>query len=329
MISIRDAISDLERAEHRQHQLLDCYSSAIKTAAQYAVEFDQEITEPHRKYLDALAKEVAGGAPEALEGSASTFRSLLRDYRDKAAQYLNHLRQELASSASALQDILWTLNQSDGDHESRLRQEVKRLHEASRCDTLEAMRTVVVTATQSLEQSVEELRRQHQLTVAQFLTEIRALHQRIDSLENAAARDALTQLFNQSEMEKRIRGAQEGAFLLLMRVRGIRRAETQFSGEVSQELAGAFTRRLRNSLKPAAVCGRWGAEQFITIGPPEKDQAVATAKWMSQHLSGNYSCLQKGKSVHPSIDVEVEIIERPPGEDAEPALALVRDYFAA
>src|SRR5690348_14884118 len=124
MISLRESISDLERAEQRCRQALDCYTFAIKTTAQYAVELDKEITEPHRKYLDALAKEVAGSAVENLEGTASTFRSLLRDYRDKAAQYLSRLRQELASSASALQDLLATLNQNDGEHETRLRQEV-------------------------------------------------------------------------------------------------------------------------------------------------------------------------------------------------------------
>src|SRR5581483_7460205 len=127
MISIRESISDLERAEQRCRQMLDFYAFAIKAAAQYSIELDKEITEPHRKYLDALAKEVAGTALENLEGTASTFRSLLRDYRDKAAQYLSRLRHELASSASALQDILATLNQSDGEHETRLRQEVKKL----------------------------------------------------------------------------------------------------------------------------------------------------------------------------------------------------------
>ena len=329
MISLRESISDLERAEQRCRQVLDCYTFAIKTAAQYAVELEKEITEPHRKYLDALAKEVAGSAAENLEGTASTFRSLLRDYRDKAAQYLSRLRHELASSASALQDILATLNQSDGEHETRLRQEVKKLYEASSCDNLETMRATLVAATGKIEASVEELRRQHQLTVSQFLTEIRALHQRINSLENAAALDALTQVFNRAEMEKRIRGAKEGAFLLLIRVVGIRRAEADFGRDVSQELAGAFTRRLRNSLKPTAIFGRWGEEAFMTIGPPEKAAAEATAKWISEHLSGKYACLRKGKAIHPAVQVEVEVIERRPGEDAEPALALVRDYLGA
>jgi GGDEF domain-containing protein len=327
MISIRDAISDLERSELLRRKVLDCYTLAIRTAAHYAVELDEEITGPHRTYLSTLAKEVAGGDAEAIEGSAATFRSLLRDYRDKASRYLSRLRQELANTACALQDILTNLNQSDGDHETRLRQEVKALHEASRSDDIETIRAVLVRATDNIGQSVDQLLRQHQLTISQFLAEIRALHHRIDSLENAAACEALTQLFNRAEMENRIRGAQNGASLLLMRVHGIQSAEADFGREVSRELAGAFTRRLRNSLKPAAVCGRWGDEGFLTIGPPERAEALATASWIAEHLAGNYACLQRGKAVHPAIRLEVEVIDRPPGEDAEGSLAQVRAYF--
>ena len=327
MISIRNAITDLERSELLRQKVVDCYTFAIRTAGQYAVELDDEITGPHRTYLTALATEVAGGDPDAIEGSASTFRCLMRDYRDKASRFLSGLRQELADTASALQDILSNLNQTDGDHETQLRQQVKALHQASTSDNIESLRAVVVSATGSIEQSIEQLLRQHQVTVSQFLAEIRALHQRIDSLENAAAFEELTQLFNRAEMEKRIRGAQQGASLLLMRVQGIRSAEAEFGREVAQELAGAFTRRLRNSLKPAAICGRWGEEEFLTIGPPEKAEARATAKWIAEHLAGNYACLLMGKAVHPSIVLQVEVIDRPAGEDAEGPLAQVAEYF--
>ena len=328
MISIREAISDLDRAEQRRQRAVDCYAFAIRTSAQYAVELDEELTEPHCRYLQVLAQEVAGGASEAMEESTATFRSLLRDYRDKAARYLSQLRQELASSASALQDILATLNQSDGDYETRLRQEMKRLRDTSACDDIATMRAVVVAAACNIENGVEELRRQHQLTVSQFLAEIRALHQRIDRLENAAARDALTQLFNQAEMEKRILSARDGASVLLIRVHGIRRAESDFDKDVAEELTGAFTKRLRNCLKPTAECGCWGEEQFVTIGPPEKTEAEAAAKWISEHLSGNYACLRMGKTIHAVIEVQAKVVDRPPGADAEPTLAAVREYFA-
>ncbi len=329
MISIRDAVTDLEKCDQLRRETLQCYAFAIHTAAQYAVELEDDLTRPHRQFLNELAEEVARDAPEALQESRATFRCLLRDYRDKASRYLNRLREELANTVTALQETLNTLSQADGEQDGRLRQALKALRQICGSQNIETMRTALNSATDNIEQGLDALRKQHQLTVSQFLSEIRALHQRIDQLENAAALDSVTQIFNRTEMEKRIRGAREGAFLLLIDARGIQRAAEEFAPEVSQELAGAFIRRLRNSLKPETVCGRWGEEQFLAIGPPELAPATAAANWIREHLSGSYVCLKDGKAVRPAMEVEVLVVERPPGDDAEPALNQLREHWGA
>ena len=86
---------------------------------------------------------------------------------------------------------------------------------------------------------------------------------------------------------------------MLIGARGLRRAEVQFGKEVGEELSGAFAKRLRNSLPISAVIGRWGPEEFVAMLLAKKSEALASAKWITEHLSGAYACLKDGKTVRP------------------------------
>src|ERR1700674_4280062 len=106
MISIRGSVAELERCYQERDAALDCYLGAIRNLASYTIELDPVFSGPQREYLTALAGEVASGKPEVLLESRATLRALLRDYRDKASQYLNGLHDELAGTARALEELL-------------------------------------------------------------------------------------------------------------------------------------------------------------------------------------------------------------------------------
>ena len=315
MISIQSSLNELDKACQLREGLLDCYLNAIKNCANYAIDLDDETTTLHRKYLRALAEEVAGGETSIILESRATLRSLLRDFRDKGAQYLATLRDELGSTARALEEILDSLAQCDGEHEGRLRHTIKHLREIADMPEANAVGHLLRNAATTIEQSVEQMRKQHQVTVSQFQIEIRMLHKRIDSLESAASVDGLTQLYNRTEMEKRIQAARPGEFcLLLVTVRGLRRAETQFGPPIAEELTAAFAKRLRNSLPPQAVIARWGAEEIVVMVNANKPEAVASGKWITEHLSGAYACLNGGKTVRPTLQLNVGVVDTAAGE---------------
>jgi GGDEF domain-containing protein len=328
MTPTQNSLDDLERCQTARDVLLDCYLTAIRNVAHYAIDLHDEITVPYRQYLTALAGELASAQPEALAESRATLRALLRDYRDKAAKYLGALREELAGTANALQEILDSLAQTDSDHEAQLRTELGRLREIS--DSLEtsAVRAAILAAADSIEQSLEQIRQQHQLTVSQFLVEIRMLHRRIDLLETSASLDDLTKLFKRDEIEKQLRSASGGKLcLLLVRASGFREAERQFNREVATTLAAAFGKRLRNSLPPDATIGRWSEEGFIAMLSVEMPEAMASAKRVAEHLSGDYACLQWGKPVHPSLSVGVAVVDHQPGDPPEQTLKRIKEFL--
>jgi len=311
MISIGESLSELEKCHHQRTILLDCYLAAIQNLAHYTIEFDDETTGTQRRYLADLAQDVSGGSPGSLQNSRSTLRGLLRDYRDKANQYLGGLREELAGSARALEEILTALSESDGDHQARLRSSLRNLREAAASAEGVDLRSRVLSGADAIDQSLEELRKQQQLTICQFQMEIHMLHRRIDALQAAASIDNLTQLYNRAEMETRIRSAPEDVCLLLIKVSGgFRQAALHYGLEVSRELTAAFARRLQNYLPPTTVIGRWGQEEFIVMLPMSKPKALDVAKLISEHVSGSYACLLGGKAVRPTLQVSTGVLER-------------------
>jgi PleD family two-component response regulator len=158
--------------------------------------------------------------------------------------------------------------------------------------------------------------------VSQFQIEIRMLHKRIDTLEAAASLDHLTRFYNREELVERIKGATPGEYcLLLVSARGLRRAEMQFGPPVSEELAGAFAKRLRNSLPPNAVLGRWGTVHM------KKAEALASGKWITEHLSGTYVCLQGGKTVRPALQLNVGVVDTVAGDTATRVLERISIFL--
>ncbi len=326
MISLLKPMNDLEQCQQARELTLDCYVAAIRNIAQYAVELEPQTTAPYRRYLEDLAAQASTGTGEALKESRATVRGLLREYRDQTSRYLNGLRQELSDSVTALERTLEALAQCDGDHGVQLRNAVARLRSLP-VDAGGAVREIVMAAASTIERSLEEVHKQHQLSVAQFVMEIGILHKRIDALESAASIDRLTQLFNREEMEARIRGGRPAKVsVLLLKAGGLRAAETRFGRDVAEELAGAFAKRLHNSLPSTAVIGRWSEEEFLAILETDQPETAALARRISEGLAGAYACLKAGKTVRPAIHLRVGIVN-PGTEDAERVLQRVGEFL--
>ena len=313
MISIRNTVGELETCYRERDMALDCYGLAIRNIAQYSIDLDQEATSAYRKYLEDLAAGLRSPTAQSLDDSRATLRSLLRDYRDKVAGYLGQLRDELSGSAQALQNILESLGQTDGDHDQQLRTALAKIRAAPVPSTSEAGQ-IIQNATRSIENSLEQVRKQHQFTVSQFLMEIRMLHKRIDALESAAQVDQLTHLLTRQEIEHRVRDRKDLFTLLLIKAAGFRNSEIQHGKDVAEELAGAFSKRLRNSVPQDAVIGRWAHEEFLAILRMDQPAAAALAKKISEGLAGPYACLKGGKTVRPSLQLRIALVER--GKDS-------------
>ncbi len=214
-----------------------------------------------------------------------------------------------------------SLCQSEGDHERRLRGSLCRLRAISASPEAGTLRQALLAEADTIDRALEEIRKQHQLTIAEFRVEIRALHKRIDELESAASIENLTKLFTRREMEQRIRAAPPAGYcLLLIRVQGLR------VPAVAAELTAAFARRLRNCLPSDAAIGRWSDDEFVAMLAMGKPETIARGRAIADQLSGDYACLQDGRTVRPAVQLSVAVVEGA-GETPDRILERVRAFL--
>jgi hypothetical protein len=59
----------------------------------------------------------------------------------------------------------------------------------------------------------------------------------------------------------------------------------------------------------------------------EKPEAMASAQRVAEHLSGDYACLQRGKTVHPALLVGVAVVDNQPGDPPEQTLKRIKEFL--
>jgi diguanylate cyclase (GGDEF)-like protein len=321
MVSIRQSLTELEQRLQLQRITLDCYKAAVECAAHYAVDLDPTLTPPHREHMDALASEIGQARGETvLVECQSRLRNLMRDYRDKAAEYLGALHEDLAAKAASLQQIFDAMAMGDGEHELRMNGCIRRLRETAAGQAAAAVRTELAEVAGALDEALRESKRQHQLTVAQFLVEIQMLHKRIATLQSAASVDAITQLATRSELESAIAVAlSAGAPICVMqlRLRNLAIIHRQYGEAIRDATVRAFAKRLRTCLTPTDLAGRWSSEEFAVVRPLTKREAMDMLRSIIEHVNGVYVCMEDGQPIRPALQVDVTLHEAGLGEKAD------------
>jgi GGDEF domain-containing protein len=328
MVSILDSMTELEKAHALREVLTECYTAAIGDFQQYAIEIDDQITPAHQQHLAAIIQGLTAARAnvDGLIATRSLLRNELRDYRDRAATVLNGLRWELSAKAEALQSIVEAMASADGDHEERLENALVNLRNLAATPAATPVMAALVEASDQIEASIDEFKRQNSLTVGQFMVEIKTLHKRIETLETAGRKDVLTGLTTRVEME-RLTSAEidrQASFsLLLLRICNLPIIQRQFGLGVRTDVISVFAKRLVGGLPPACIVGRWSEDRFIALLSMEKSQAIGVCKRLGQHLSGTYVCMENGKPQRPQLVVNVSIIDHLAGATHESLIARI------
>ena len=339
MISIRKSVNDLERIDEQQRRedlantTLECYALAIDSSAHYAVEIDPRVAAEFRNHLNVLGqKSRQASSVDQLRSIQSSFRGELREYRDKAVGQLAKMRHEIEGATAAMMIFADTVAFNGVNYEQEVQTQLRALDSTSQKESLVEMRSGIATAVTGIESSVDRLKRDNQLVIAQLRDEIRVLHQQIEAERKALYTDRASGAWNRQKIDLHIDNLlrQSQPFCLLMVcVRNLKRIESQYSRTVVEGTLQALIARFGTLLGPSPIIGRWTEDQFIAVLDMLPADAIPLSGEASRKLSGAYAVQENGLAQKVTLQTTAGVIERTASTDSSTFLQKLEQLAGA
>ncbi len=319
LISIRKSAEELDRLEQLLGAAADAYAHAIWSTSQYAVELDPGDLAAFRGHLNGLKQRVgSASAKDDWESLQASFRGELRDYRDQTADRIKQLRAEIVAAAEAMQTFADSVASSGADHLDDLEHALGELDGIASLKDLAAAQAVVASAREAIAVSVERMRKQHQMIVAQLRDELRLLHQQIETERKAAFLDRATGAWNAQKMGERVKELIEKDrpfCIILVCVRNLKRLERTHSRTVVEGGLKALLRRFHAQLGDDAMIGRTDETSFAAIVFAHPAEAIRISRDAAKRLAGSYSVQENGLAHSVALQVAAGVIDHAAGAD--------------
>ena len=314
LISIRKTTNELDRMDELLHAISDTYGHAVRSTAQYAIELDPADTSAFRAHILGLQRQVeAATVPEDWKSVQASFRGELRDFRDRSAGRLAHLRAEVKAAGEAVQVFAESVSASDTDHEVQIKESLGQLEVISRSVNPQEMQRGIHQATGSINGSIAVMRRSHQVAIAQLRDEIRLLHHQIDVERNAHLIDRATGVWNRQKLDSHVSGLLQTTqpfCVLLVCVRNLPLLGNRYSRTIIEGSLKALLQRFAAMLEERTVIGRWDEQNFAAILEMEPAAAIGVSRNAAHKLSGEYSVQENGLSQNVPLQAVAGVIDR-------------------
>ena len=317
MISLRKTATELDRLEELHRTALNCYSSALRSTEQNAIELDAAQTAHFRAQLQALRDQLrADAGRRELESVQASFDTELKNYRDKTGEQVQKLRREVQAAAAALDSFAGSISESEVNLESGLKRELNILSQSAEKDDLQAMRGVIRSSTTKIAASIQQMRSSNQLAIAQLKDEIRLLHQEVRSARGAQTADPAAESRQQitGRMQESIN--KNVAFsVLVVVVRNLEGLQNCYSQAVIDSALRGFQARFENILPPATSVGRWAKDQFAAILTTAPGSAIDMSGDVVRKLTEPFQEQDQGVTHSIAFNPRAGLIEFSPGSD--------------
>jgi GGDEF domain-containing protein len=297
-----------DHGKYKDHQYLaECYALALRSAGDYALDFNPPATQEFQLHLRALEERAsAEPTPEVLRSVQASFRGELREYREKGRVYMERLRDDLDGAAEAMQTFAGNFVANGEDVQQRVRGEMSNLERVADAGDLAKIRRSVRAATQEVARSYEELNKANALVIAELQHEIRLLHREMDTERRVARTDAASGAWIKKKMDDRLdelMKTTEAFCVIVILVTNLKRLETQCSAVVVNTALQALVKRFYGILGEDSLVARLSGDQFAAVVEVDSSAAQIIAREVGERLSSRYSVQNNG--IAQAIDLRV------------------------
>ena len=332
MISIRKAVSDLDRLEELSRTAVTCYTQAVRSAEQHAVEIDAAQLSHFRAQLQVLEVRLQETVNvQELQDVQDGFDAELRDYQEKTKSKIQQLRKDMQAAKDAVEVLANSITGSESDLDVDLKQELQRLNRLSESDNLQDVREGIHKATARIAASFEQMRSCNRMAIAQMRDEIRLLHQEIQAARKRPVEPVVV-VESQQKINTRVddlqrRGASFSVLLVVVNnLEGLRNC---YSEELIENGLKSFERRLANTLPEALLVGRWSTDQFAAVLEATPSNAIALSQQVAKTLSAPFVETDRGKPEALKFLVKAGVTEFRQGSDAAKFQAKIQQLAMA
>lgn len=301
--------------------LEECYGLALRSAADYAVDFDPAATTDFRRHVHALEARVpAVQTIETLRSLQASFRGELREYRDLARAHLKRVHDDLEGAIQVMQTFSASFISGGEDVQQRVRVEMVKLEKAAESGDIDRIRTSVRTVVDEVNRSFEELNRVNAMITAELQHEIRLLHHEIEADRRLAWTDPVSGAWIRRKIDNRIAELTKSPdpfSIVVVLVSNLKRLRVQCTGTIVDRALKALVQRFYGILGEDRLIARIAEDQFaaiLEIDTPEAQQLISHVR---DHLSTRYSVQNDGIAQSVDLRVRCALVGRPKGAASE------------
>lgn len=273
--------------------MLDAYRSALTAMGICAVQACPSAGPGLQRTLTGLGQELENVEdPATVVGTDARVTQELQQWGDLAQASLEQKTRDIKELLVVVARTAATITTTDQRYAKRFDAFTARLERIANLEDLGQLRTSIVRSAAELKTCVEEMSQNARDSVAQLQAEVVTYQVRLEEVEQLAARDPLTGLFNRGKLEAHIENRIAGGrpfSVAIVDLDGFKSVNDRFGHAAGDDLLKQFSTDLRSNARPADQIGRWGGDEFIIVLDCGLREAQTHVERIEKWVVGDYT----------------------------------------